>query len=141
MTGHGEELELNEPKAHSIGRRRMSRNMFEYKLRGLTNWARTRIGLTVLAASVIGLAACEGDNLFGDSTTTQPRASVSGPATVEPGDTFQVRVDAFAPRGVARVDISLRGAVNRDTSFIGGTAAVESPVFKFVAPSVLTDSL
>ncbi len=110
---------------------------------GRTRLVRKWLALSVLGATVAVLGACEGDNLFGgNSTDQQPRAFVLGPEFVQASDTFQVRVDAFAPFGVARVDISLRGAVTADSSFRGDNVAPSaSPVFTFKAPAFLADSL
>src|SRR5687768_13857869 len=141
MTGFGD-VQQSELKA-SVTKRRMSQAMFETILRGRIQQVRKWLSLSTLAAALPALAACEGDNLFsGTASDQQPRAFVVGPSFVQASDTFQVRVDAFAPFGVSRVDISLRGAVTADTSFTGdGASPSASPVFKFSAPDFLADSL
>ena len=117
--------------------------MFETILRGRTQQVRKWLSLSMLAVALPALAACEGDNLFSSSASdAQPRAFVVGPTFVQASDTFQVRVDAFAPFGVSRVDISLRGAVTADTTFRGDDISPSaSPIFKFKAPDFLADSL
>lgn len=106
-------------------------------------WRRASAGAGLLA--LVALGACEGDNLFsGDSLTEQPRVSVSGPDFIEAGDSFQVRVDGVARRGIARVDVALRGAMSRDTSITitgGATATSTSQVLKFGAPNFLADTV
>src|SRR5688572_20429912 len=73
------------------------------------------VGLLALALGVLG--ACEGDNLFsGDNNLAQPRNTVTGPEVLIAGDSFSVRVDAVAARGISRVDIALRGALTKDTT-------------------------
>ena len=141
MTGFGD-VQQSEPKA-SVTKRRMSQAMFETILRGRTQGVRKWLSLSMLAVALPALAACEGDNLFsGSASDAQPRAFVVGPNFVQASDTFQVRVDAFAPFGVSRVDISLRGAVTADTSFRGDDISPSaSPIFKFKAPDFLADSL
>jgi hypothetical protein len=142
MTGFGDVQQPIERKV-SVTRRRMSQAMFETILRGRTQQVRKWLSLSMLAVALPALAACEGDNLFsGSASDAQPRAFVVGPSFVQASDTFQVRVDAFAPFGVSRVDISLRGAVTADTSFRGDDISPSaSPIFKFKAPDFLADSL
>ena len=142
MTGFGDVQQPSERKV-SVTKRRMSQAMFETILRGRTQQARKWLSLSMLAVALPALAACEGDNLFsGTASDQQPRAFVVGPTFVQASDTFQVRVDAFAPFGVSRVDISLRGAVTADTTFRGDDISPSaSPIFRFKAPDFLADSL
>ena len=65
-----------------------------------------------------------------------------GPDFVLAGDTFEVRVDGFAARGLSRIDLSLRGAVSKDTSIsYSGDTKSASAIFRIAAPSFLPDTV
>jgi hypothetical protein len=88
-----------------------------------TGVSRTSI-LRIVAAScmlVLGLAACEGDNLFQNGGTQAIGgppviASVTAPETVREGDRVDVRVKAIGRRGITKIDVRFRGAANEDQS-------------------------
>ena len=66
--------------------------------------------ITVAAVAFVALAGCEGTNVF-DGSLSLPRATIAAPDVVLAGDTFFVRVDGYAPRGITRLDFSLRGTI------------------------------
>ncbi len=94
------------------------------------------LGAGLLMVALFAVAACDGDNLFsGENSTSRPKVDVIAPAVVLSGDSFQVRLDAQAPRGLARLDLSISGVLQRDTSYlVPGSASIVSPVFRFRVP-------
>ncbi|MEO5509101.1 MAG: hypothetical protein ABIV28_04620 [Longimicrobiales bacterium] len=73
-------------------------------------------------ALLLGLAACEGDNLFngGSRGIGGPPVvtSVVAPTTAREGDKVDVRVKAIGRRGIVKIDVRFRGAVNVDKSIV-----------------------
>lgn len=71
-------------------------------------------------AALLGLGACDGDNLFDDGARGGEGPpvieSVLVPLDVQPGSTLDVKVRARAPAGLQRVDVRFRGAVEADRS-------------------------
>jgi hypothetical protein len=67
---------------------------------------------------------------------------VAGPDFVLAGDTFFVRVDGYAARGITRLELSLRGAMTRDSfvTYPNGTTTSISQLFKFKAPNFFADT-
>ena len=100
-------------------------------------------GAGVALLALFGLVACEGDNLFtGENSASRPRVDVIAPAVILSGDSFQVRLDAQAPRGLSRIDLSLTGAMQRDTSYlVPGTSANASPVFRYRLPDLFVGDM
>lgn len=79
-----------------------------------------RSRLAVLGAAAVlavGLAACEGDNLYtGEGPSFDPRIlEIAAPDTVFAGDTVAVRVDAAAARAIEQIVVSVSGAATVDT--------------------------
>jgi hypothetical protein len=105
---------------------------------------RGRAGAPLLAVLALAVAACEGDNLFtGDGPEFLPRVlEIALPDAIIAGDTIRIRVDAAAARQIAEIVVSLRGAVNTDT-----TVTIDSPsrqlsrIIAIGVPAVLQDSL
>ncbi len=140
MTGHGHRFGSNEPTPNNDNSAMSTVNPKRSRRRAAHVW----LGAGLLAASLAVLGACEGDNLFsGDSSLAMPRASVAGPDFVLAQDTFFIRVDGFAARGVTRIDLALRGAISRDTSvtYAAGTSTSVSQVFAFKAPGFFADTV
>ncbi|MGH7475374.1 MAG: hypothetical protein ACRELD_03725 [Longimicrobiales bacterium] len=74
-------------------------------------------GLPVAAFLLI---ACEGENLFrGDARAQQPQVTeLNVPDSATAGAPFPVQLQVIGARGIARIDVSLRGATVRDTSLL-----------------------
>jgi hypothetical protein len=107
-------------------------------------WRRFRLNRRQLVFALPFVLACDGDNLFsGNSSATQPRASVFGPSLVVTGDEFQVQVFAEAVRGISRIDVAIVDAFYQDTTLIvTGASQTASPLIKFHAPeSFLTPTM
>lgn len=100
-----------------------------------------RAGRSAALALLAALVAACGDNLYSPESSA-PRASVSAPEVVLPGDTFYVLVDGFAPRGAARIDLSLRAAIQRDTIMIlYSYPPMVAQRFRFIAPAAFSDQV
>jgi hypothetical protein len=102
------------------------------------------LGSISLLAVAITLAGCEGDNLFaGDSPDLLPRVmGLSAPDAAVAGETISVRVDAFAPHGVAQIVVSLEGAVSRDTIVdVQPPRSQVSQTIRVPVPPLLSDTL
>jgi hypothetical protein len=98
--------------------------------------------LAVVAVMVVG--ACDGGNAFtGDDSGTRPEVlNLSLPQVAFAGEKTTVRVDASAPAGVAQVVLSLRGAVNSDTTINVASATPRlSQVVTFQVPTAILDTL
>jgi len=96
-----------------------------------------------IALALVALIGCNGDNMFsGENSTSRPRVDVIAPAVVLSGDSFQVRLDAQAPRGLARIDLSISGALFRDTSvLVPGAGNTASPVFRYRLPDLFAGGI
>lgn len=74
-------------------------------------------------ASVLALAACEGDNLFSDGASGRASAgppviaSIDAPASIDEGQRLDVRIKAIAPAGMQQVVVRFRRALNDDQTF------------------------
>jgi hypothetical protein len=82
---------------------------------------RVRAAGTLLLA-VIGLGACEGDNLFKNNPPVADgppviKSLLVPESVVFEGDVIPVQVEAVARRGLAEVEIQYRGALNTDQRF------------------------
>lgn len=102
------------------------------------------LGSISLLAVAISLAGCEGDNLFaGDSPELLPQImGLSAPDAAVAGEAISVRVDAYAPHGVAQIVVSLEGAVSRDTVVdVQPPRSQVSQTIRVPVPAVLTDTL
>jgi DNA-binding beta-propeller fold protein YncE len=80
-------------------------------------------GLAVAAALAAVLGACGGDNMFSGPNAklaqTPPVVSaIEAPQAVGEGDSLKIIVRAFAPLGIAKIDIRFRGAVTTERSLI-----------------------
>lgn len=101
-------------------------------------------GALCLGLIAVAAGACEGDNLFSsDTPELLPRVSnLSAPATAVAGDTISVRVDAYAPHGVAQIAVSVEGAVTRDTIVEITTNRTQvSQTVRVPVPPVVSDTL
>lgn len=96
-----------------------------------------------LALVAVMLTACDGENLFDSDQNpfVEPRVSVSGPDGAFAGDTVAISVSATAATNVSRIDVSIRGAANKDTSITTTPAQSVSAVVKVALPAILTDTL
>jgi hypothetical protein len=101
----------------------------------------------LLATAFAGLAlvvACQGDNLFtGDSNEFSPQLqAISLPSSARAGESFSVRVDAAAARGISQILVTLSGAVTKDTvvTFVEQPTRI-SKVINVAIPSVLADTI
>ena len=80
------------------------------------------IAVVACSAAALSLAACAGDNLFEQGGVKAGGGPpivtvVDAPATVREGATVDVRVKAIGRRGITKIDIRYRGAINQDQSF------------------------
>ena len=102
--------------------------------KGKSRWA-----MAAALSGMVLVAACEGSNLFDTQAAqnTEPRVQVFAPASVFAGDTVTVNLSATAPLNIQRIEVSMRGAVTKDTLIL--TAAVPSmnAVLKVGTPAVL----
>lgn len=91
-------------------------------------------------AGLLFLAGCEGENLFDNEQNPfiVPRVAVSAPDFAFAGDTFAVSLTSSAGLGVQQVELSLRGAVNRDTVIISSTGAA---TVRIGLPVAVTDTV
>lgn len=101
-----------------------------------------RWGAVALVSAVM-LTACDGENLFDSDQNPflEPRVSVSGPDGAFAGDTVAISLSATAASNVTRIDVSIRGAANKDTSITTTAAPSVSAVVKVALPAILTDTL
>lgn len=107
----------------------------------LSRWQGAALAL-LTGALVIG--ACEGDNLWsGNSESAQPKVvGIVAPSPVYPGDTIQVQVSAYGSRQIASIQLSLGGAVTRDTSVtIASPSASVVASVSLALPNFFTDTL
>lgn len=144
MSRHGDQQGPDEHLAREGSEDPMSGILEHGPTRG-RRFGRFRVWAGALALAALALiGACNGDNLFsGESESGRPRVvALIPPDFVLAGDTFSVRVDAFAARNVGRIDLSVRGAVTRDTSmtFTGDNKSA-SAVFRIAAPNFLSDTV
>ena len=103
-----------------------------------------RWGSFALISGIVLLAACDGENLFDSDQNPflEPRVSVSAPSGAFAGDTIGISVSASAAVNIQRIDISIRGAVSKDTSVTPSPAAPSaSALVKIGLPEFLTDTL
>jgi|GEM_PF-664001 len=144
MSRDGENQEIHEQNAREGSEHSMSGILEHGPTRG-RRFGRFRAwGAALTLAALALLGACDGDNLFsGDTESARPRVlALLGPDFVLAGDTFEVRVDGFAARGLSRIDLSLRGAVSKDTSIsYSGDTKSASAIFRIAAPSFLPDTV
>lgn len=72
----------------------------------------------ILLAAAIGVAACEGDNLFtgpGSADSDVPLVlSVVVPEEVHPGDVLEIEISAVSEAGITLVDVTLIEDVVRE---------------------------
>jgi hypothetical protein len=101
-----------------------------------------RWGAVALVSAVM-LTACDGENLFDSEQNPflEPRVSVSGPSGAFAGDTIGISVSASAATNVSRIDVAIRGAVNKDTSITPAPAQNVSAIVKVALPEFLADTL
>jgi hypothetical protein len=104
-----------------------------------------------LLAAVVGLGACEGDNLFSggpsggvNNPQGPPRViSIEAPAIVPEGGRLDIRVKAIAPAGMTAMTVRFRRAVDADqtpTITVGRTDTVTVDV-SLAIPSTVSDSV
>jgi hypothetical protein len=88
------------------------------------------------------LVACDGSNLFDNEQNPfiTPRLTLSVPDGAFAGDTIGIAVSATAANDISSIDISVRGAVSRDTTLTVSGRSV-SANFKVALPEILTDTL
>lgn len=101
-----------------------------------------RLSPLVLAAALF--AACEGEHLWtGETSEYQPQLTgISVPPVAFAGEEISIRVDAYAPLGVAELVVSLRGAVVKDTIVvIDPPQARLSKVVSIRVPDVVADTV
>lgn len=103
---------------------------------------RWRLGAGALLMGIAMLVACDGSNLFDNETNpfVTPRLTLSVPDGAFAGDTIGIAVSATAANNITSIDISVRGAVTRDTTLTVSGRAV-SATFKVGVPQILTDTL
>jgi len=95
-------------------------------------------------AGVVLTSACDGGNVFtGDDADYKPQIlNLSLPQVAFAGEKATVRVDASASFGVAQVVLSLRGAVNADTTISIASATPRlSQIVAFQLPTSIQDTL
>ncbi|MGQ0560985.1 MAG: YncE family protein [Gemmatimonadota bacterium] len=109
-------------------------------LNRLTTW---RWGAGALLAGIAVLLACDGSNLFDNEQNPflTPRVSLSAPAGAFAGDTIGIAVSATSAVNVTSIDVSVRGAVSKDTTVAVSPARSVSAVVKIGVPEILTDTL
>jgi hypothetical protein len=98
----------------------------------------------LLFAGLVLVAACEGDNVWsGDSADARPQVTnLALPQVAFAGEKLSVRVDAVASYGVAQLVLSMRGAVNTDTTVTIATATPRlSQIVQFTVPTAIQDTV
>lgn len=106
----------------------------------------TALAAFALAGSAV-LSACEGDNLFsGDSGVIQQGppliTQIDAPAAVDEGTFLDVRIKAIAPRGMDRVTVRYRGAINDEVErLFQGNADTVTVDVTIAVPSESVDSV
>lgn len=108
------------------------------------NWTKLWRGNSVaLISGFVLLTACGGENLFDadQNPFLEPRVSVSGPSGALAGDTITIAVSASAAINIQRIDVSIRGAVSKDTLIAPTPALSVFGSIRVGIPAVLTDTL
>jgi hypothetical protein len=108
----------------------------------LNRMSRWRLGAGALLTGIVLLVACDGSNLFDNEQNPfiTPRLTLSVPDGAFAGDTIGIAVSATAANDISSIDISVRGAVSRDTT-LTVTGRSVSATFKVALPEILTDTL
>jgi hypothetical protein len=104
-------------------------------------WSRWRLAAGTLLGVAI-LSACDGENLFDpeENPFTELHVTLSGASGGVAGDTLRFLVSGDAPTSLSRFDVSVRGAVVKDTSLLA-TGRQASGTVKLVLPAALLDTL
>ena len=97
------------------------------------NW---RFGAVLCAALMLG--ACEGENLFDNSSNPfiEPKVELFAPDFAFAGDTVVVSLTATAALNVQRIAVVMRGAVNKDTLINTGAVRTASGAVKLGIPAL-----
>ena len=105
-------------------------------------WRGRRLGAVVALLSGAILGACQGDNIWSNTSETMaPRiVGIALPSVAYAGDTLTVQVSAYGPRQIASVEVALAGATAIDTAVTVSPAVNVSQTFKIVLPVFLSDT-
>ncbi len=99
--------------------------------------------VALLLSTGLVLAACEGSNLFEDAGNgavgNAVNIDLSAQTSITSGQTLPVTVLAQASGGLQLIQISSRGAVDRDTAFTT-SGTIFATTYNLVVPLVSTDT-
>jgi hypothetical protein len=104
------------------------------------------VAIAASLAATLGLAACDGDNLFGGGrgvVADPPVVTVlDAPAEIGEGQLLNLRVRAVAPRGLTRVTVNYTGAVTSERVFeIESTTDTVTLDFTLQIPAQVTNQV
>lgn len=109
-------------------------------LRSLNHW---RWGAGTLIGGIVLLVACDGSNLFDSEQNPflTPQINLSAPSSAFAGDTMVVSVSAASAVNISSIQVSVRGAAQKDTTITVAPARSVSASVRIGLPTILTDTL